>query len=510
MKIKFPCAIFKRTVAKNHKALQCDLCDQWIHIKCNLIDKKTYEKLKHDTSFWFCINCSDNIFPYVQHDSPEMHEQPQQLTSKQQEIINDLNQAINDPDHLPSSKYYTPEEFKQLSFFSTELLALHLNISSLPFHIDDLHSFLANLPTKPSIFGITESRLKQDNPSLINISIPVYNIEHTDTESANGESLLYISKNLNYISRSDLALYKAKELESVFVEIDLPKRKRNLVVGCIYRHPFMNTDEFNTQYLPKLLFEISKEVKVKDFLIMGDFNIDLLNYDTSTETSDFLDKMYPSSFLPLITHPTRFDKTSQTLIDNIFTTLINNETKAGNITTVISDHFCQFASLPILENTTFKNVRYERNFRNFNKSAFSDEMKNINWEDFLEANKKNADLSMNKFLENVNNLIDKHLPIKKLSKQEILQKDKPWMTKGLITSIKNKNIIHRKMLRAKDPTRKQELKEKYKTYKNRLAKLTRNSKANHFNKFFYQNKSNLLKVWDGIKSIISIYCNYQS
>ena len=59
------------------------------------------------------------------------------------------------------------------------------------------------------------------------------------------------------------------------------------------------------------------------------------------------------------------------------------------------------------------------------------------------------------------------------------------------------------MLRAKDPTRKQELKEKYKTYKNRLTKLTRNSKANHFNNFFYQNKSNLLKVWDGIKSIIN-------
>ena len=250
--------------------------------------------------------------------------------------------------------------------FSTELLALHLNISSLPFHIDDLHSFLANLPTKPSIFGITESRLKQDNSSLINISIPGYNIEHTDTESANGGSLLYISKNLNYISRSDLALYKAKEPESVFVEIDLPKRKRNFVVGCIYRHPCMNTDEFNTQYLPKLLFEISKEIK--DFLIMGDFNIDLLNHDTSTETSDFLDKMYTSCFLPLITHPTRFGKTSQTLIDNIFTTLVNNETKAGNITTVISDHFCQFDSLPISENTTFKNVRYERNFRNFNKN----------------------------------------------------------------------------------------------------------------------------------------------
>ena len=40
------------------------------------------------------------------------------------------------------------------------------------------------------------------------------------------------------------------------------------------------------------------------------------------------------------------------------------------------------------------------------------------------------------------------------------------------------------MLRAKDPIRKQELKEKYKTYENRLTNLTRNSKANHFNNFF--------------------------
>ena len=88
----------------------------------------------------------------------------------------------------------------------------------------------------------------------------------------------------------------------------------------------MNTDEFNTQYLPKLLFGISKEVKVKDFLIMGDFNIDLLNYDTSTETY-FLDKMYTSSFLPLITHPTRFGK-----IFKIINQIINQKViKARNI-----------------------------------------------------------------------------------------------------------------------------------------------------------------------------------
>ena len=146
------------------------------------------------------------------------------------------------------------------------------------------------MPTKPSIFGISESRLRKGNSSLINISLPGYNIEHTDTESANGGTLLYISKSINYINRQDLNLYKTKELEMTFIEIILPKKKRNLVVGTIYRHPCMDVDEFNTQYLPKILSKISKEVKQKDFVLMGDFNIDLLNYTTDNKLQNFLIK----------------------------------------------------------------------------------------------------------------------------------------------------------------------------------------------------------------------------
>ena len=154
---------------------------------------------------------------------------------------------------------------------------------------------------------------------------------------------------MNYIIRQD----KTKELETTFIEVILPKRK-DLVVGLIYRHPCMDVDEFNTQYLPKILSRISKEIKQKYFVLMGDFNINLLNYTTDTKVAEFLDKMYSYSFLPQITHPARISKTSQTLIDNIFSTIIADESKTGNITTVISDHFCQFVSLPIADNVENK------------------------------------------------------------------------------------------------------------------------------------------------------------
>ena len=299
MRIKYPCTVCGRSVTKNHKALQCGYCDQWVHTKCNLIDKKTYELLKQDESPWSCIKCTKNIFPFIQADPPANNHN--HLTTKQQEIINALNQ------------YYTSDELR---------------------------------------------------------------------------TLLYISKSLNYINRQDLNLYKTKELEATFIEVILPKRKRNLVVGTIYRHPCMDADEFNTQYLPKLLPNISKEIKQKDFVLMGDFNIDLLNYTSDNKVAEFLDKMYSSSLLPLITHPTRISKTSQTLIDNIFSTIISDKSKTGNITTIISDHFCQFISLPLAENADNKKSQFGRNFRNFDKEHFSQDIKHVNWENILEIEKK--------------------------------------------------------------------------------------------------------------------------
>ena len=130
MRIKNPCIVCGRSVAKNHKALQCDYCDQWVHIKCNLIDKKTYELLKQDESPWSCIRCTENIFPFMHDDPPGKNHD--HLTTKQQEIINALNQTADDPENLSSSKYYTPDEFyENLTFSTKDLLMLHLNITSL-------------------------------------------------------------------------------------------------------------------------------------------------------------------------------------------------------------------------------------------------------------------------------------------------------------------------------------------------------------------------------------------
>ena len=129
-----------------------------------------------------------------------------------------------------------------------------------------------------------------------------YNIEHVPTESANGGVLLYIKKAINYKLRPDLIICKKRDLEFVFIEI-IQKDSKNIVVGCIYRHPCMQQSEFNDEYLKPLSEKLISENK--EVILLGDFNIDLLKCDLNKNVSDFLDIMYSTNLRPNITSPTR-------------------------------------------------------------------------------------------------------------------------------------------------------------------------------------------------------------
>ncbi len=56
---KLPCGICQRPVAKSHRAMGCNECRRWIHIKCCGIDPKQYVKYQSETNCtWLCATCS--------------------------------------------------------------------------------------------------------------------------------------------------------------------------------------------------------------------------------------------------------------------------------------------------------------------------------------------------------------------------------------------------------------------------------------------------------------------
>ena len=327
--------------------------------------------------------------------------------------------------------------------------------------------------------------------------------ESTPTAASCESALLYINKNINFKVRNDLKIYKYKELESVFIEI-INRKGKNTIVGCIYRHPCMEGTEFNDAFLQNFLEKFSDENK--EIIIMGDFNIDILKYDTNSNSAMFLDSMYENLLLPYIISPTRVTPRSQTLIDNIFSNIIEKDVISGNITTALSDHYMQFV---LFKNKTksqanIKKAKFARNYKSLNKDLLEYDLRNTKWDEILKVNIGNVDFSFESFLKKFNEILDKHAPYKKLSLQEVKLSYKPWITIGILNSIKDKNRIHRKVIRVKDPVRKTNLENEYRLYKTQLDKTLKASKSMNYQKFFEINKPNLRKTWEGIREIINI------
>ena len=97
-----------------------------------------------------------------------------------------------------------------------------------------------------------------------------------------------------------------------------------------------------------------------------------------TNTGDFYDLLCSHSFRPLILQPTGVTSKTATLIDNIFINDTSCHSLGGNLTSSIFNHFSQFSLTDIFETSWFKKkVKFARDFRNFNKREFGEELINI-------------------------------------------------------------------------------------------------------------------------------------
>ena len=292
-----------------------------------------------------CLVCSKKFIPFSTLIENEFHSTIQGIKIKfktlsrkrstlESTLIDKLNDAINESNLENSSQYFLKDHFNK-TFNTVDCKGInffHKNISSLTYNFDQLHTLLSVININFDLIGVTESRLKKDKTRTTNTDIKGYTFEHTPSEASCGGSLLYIKDTLKYICRKDLQIYKPAELESTFIEL-LSSSGKNIIVGCIYRHPSMHSSEFNSTYLNDLLKKLSH--KNKKIILMGNFNIDLLKYDRHCNSSDFLDAMY-ANFLPsYISASSRVTPHSKTLIDNIFSNKIEDGPISGNLVTTI-------------------------------------------------------------------------------------------------------------------------------------------------------------------------------
>ena len=166
----------------------------------------------------------------------------------------------------------------------------------------------------------------------------------------------------------------------------------------------MQQSQFNDEYLKPLPEKVISENKV---ILLGDFHIDLLKCDSNKNVSDFLGIIHFTNLLPNITSPTRLKSCSQNLIDNIFSSVINDGCIAGNLISPISDHQAQFLIIP--NYTTTQNSKkdiYKQNFKHLSSKTFITDLEKVNWDNILNVFKGNVNKSFQKLFNKTTDILD--------------------------------------------------------------------------------------------------------
>ena len=228
----------------------------------------------------------------------------------------------------------------------------------------------------------------------------------------------------------------------------------------------MYLNDFNINYLNNLPDKVSKEQK--SVFLLGDFNVNLLNYNNHNPTNELLDSLACNSFFPYILQPTPLTSHSKTLIDNILSNIISPGAISGNLTSTISDHLPQFMIVPnVFSNPPSNKANiFERDWSNFDQENFILDYFSIDWDVALKLDEQNVNYSTESFLNKINSLLRNYTPLKKIKKYKLKFRSKPWITTGLQKSISVKNKFLTNFIKKKDPAKKAELHLQYKNHRN--------------------------------------------
>jgi exonuclease III len=286
---------------------------------------------------------------------------------------------------IPSNvnfKYYSNEDFHddpQIQEIINEksLSVLHCNIRSLSANHNKLSVMLSELGCPFSLIAFSETKIKYGENLITNADIPGYTFVSQPSLSNAGSVGLFVKNDLKYTIRNDLSTSE-NDFETLWV--DLNNHGQNIICGVVYRHPKHNFENF-TKYLYKILDQIQNSNKM--CIILGDFNINLLNSDFHRPTEDFINNMFTYFMNPQIIQPTRITDHTATLIDNIFLNSIEYDTMSGNLLTDITDHLPNFLIINRISTFKKENISYKRNYTKINQERIINEVKSINWDNSL-------------------------------------------------------------------------------------------------------------------------------
>ena len=238
--------------------------------------------------------------------------------------------------------------------------------------------------------------------------------------------------------RDDLSVFIPNIIETLFIEYDTHEHKRE-ILGVVYKPntpPKADLDIF-TNTIHELMEKINEERWYA--VIMGNMNIDVLQYNNHDKTIAYIDEIFTYGFLPTITKPTHISHTSSTLIDHIYSNDYNNFNKAGIIITDVADHYGTFYLKHKCNPKPKGSPVKHRRITSKNIDKFIELLLQT---DFMHIMKiQNVNDAYNEFTRLFMCKFDLAFPLKPTTKQTKYLNREPWISKGIICSSKIKHKL---------------------------------------------------------------------
>lgn len=72
--VEFICYHCNNKVEYTLMPIQCDLCENWFHGKCEKLNRTQWSTLGNSEINWYCTNCKLDMFPFNKLDNDDFYE----------------------------------------------------------------------------------------------------------------------------------------------------------------------------------------------------------------------------------------------------------------------------------------------------------------------------------------------------------------------------------------------------------------------------------------------------
>lgn len=383
------------------------------------------------------------------------------------------------------------------SYNNHQYCALHLNIHSLPAKFDDLKHLIATLNS----CKVTLHFILLCETFLTDNIKDMYNIAGYDMICANrkkgqrGGIAIYVLKEFSHITRDDISVNINQEFESLFIEVS--NKGQKMLVGEIYRVP--NTSEKKSIEMFDVIANNVKSFK-GNVIIGTDQNFDLLKYNDNNNIRLLLNTLIESGLLPTITKPTRVTHSSATAIDNIYIKGQLCYSFCSNvIETDISDHYPVIAFIGKPDGKTNKGLPQTIKYRYLTTDTYVKINQCLNSIDWSVLHSGSVNDSYSHFSKTLTDIVNEAAPLKTKQVSFKHLNREPWMTKGLLISIKRKAKLFNK---CKGTSKDGPAYNAYINYNKLLNKVKRKAKSLYLHKLLQDNMKNIKKTWQILNSLL--------